>query len=31
MRESKEMIHIPNLNNPSSSETTAARLAIRPA
>lgn len=31
MRESKEMVHIPNLNNPTSSETTAARLAIRPA
>jgi hypothetical protein len=31
MRESKEMVHIPNLNNPSSSETAAARLAIRPA
>lgn len=31
MRESKEMIHIPNLNNPSSNETTAARLTIRPA
>lgn len=31
MRESKEMIHIPNLNNPTSNETAAARLAIRPA
>ncbi|MBM4257412.1 MAG: hypothetical protein FJ147_16145 [Deltaproteobacteria bacterium] len=31
MRESKEMVHIPNLNNPTSSEATAARLAIRPA
>lgn len=31
MRESKEMIHIPNLNHPTNSETTAARLAIRPA
>lgn len=30
MRESKEMIHIPNLNHPTNSETTAARLAIRP-
>jgi hypothetical protein len=30
MRESKEMIHIPNLNHPTNSETTAARLTIRP-
>ena len=30
MRESKEMIHIPNLNHPTNSETTASRLTIRP-
>jgi hypothetical protein len=30
MRESKETIHIPNLDHPSSGETAAARLAIKP-
>jgi len=30
MRESKETIHIPNLDHPTSSETAAARLAIKP-
>lgn len=31
MREARETIHIPNLDHPTSSETAAARLAIRPA
>jgi hypothetical protein len=31
MRQAKDTIHIPNLDNPMSSETAAARLAIRPA
>jgi hypothetical protein len=31
MRESKETIHIPNLENPMGSETAAARLAVKPA
>ncbi len=30
MRESKETVHIPNLDHPTSSEVAAARLAIRP-
>jgi len=31
MRESKETIHIPNLDHPTSGEVAAARLAIKPA
>ena len=31
MRESKETIHIPNLEHPTGNETAAARLAIKPA